>query len=284
MKKNKLFTILAAATLLTGTGTSLMSDVSSSTVQAAKKSKKKVKKSKKRVAKKRTKKAKKAKYATVRIKRGAVAYKVGFNKNYSKVTKIAAMKRKGKKQAFRGGKASVLWSTKYKKTNYYFLGGGLAVRAKDAKKTNKVKISSFSSLIKKAQDNFKKKVSDIMNQANALAPKGYAATVNKDTSDFFTYNKDSKKFEISKDSLTANTAIYVLYVENIKSNSGSDVPFYYAMTSDNKQLMIPKEYVTLKDANAKVPDEKTFADSMTNYKNAVDNAKKQLNALGVKTK
>ena len=115
MKKNKLFTIFAAVTMLASTGSALLSENTNTTVQAAKRKAKKVKRTK------RVKKAKKTanKRAYVRVKRGAVAYRPILTKDKTKIRKIVPIKYKVRKAYLKGGKAVANWSTKYKKTTYY---------------------------------------------------------------------------------------------------------------------------------------------------------------------
>lgn len=266
MKKNKLFTVLAAVALLGSTGASLV-ESNAPVVQAAKKSKKKVKKSKKKTAK----------YAYVRTKRNAYVYKVTINKRGDKISRVSNYKRKGKKQVFKSGLKFVpQFSFKYKKTNYYYLGSNLAVRSRDVKRLNKKSIPTLTSLVKKAKAARKAKVDNWNKKINEAAPKGYGATIKEDTQ-YYVYNDSSKKFELSSDKLTKGSEIVVLYKQDVpnKDNS-STIPFYFAMNTANKKMLIPVEEVTLKNSSASVPDENAFSTAYKNYTDIIAAAKKDL--------
>ncbi len=131
MKKNKLFTILAAITLLTGVGTEASASLNANTVQAARRGGRKARarrkstRRRKRTTKKRrnTKSAKKtrkaAPYAIVRIRRGAPVYIIKFNKAGTAVSRIY----RKKKASFKAIKAYAYWWTRYRGVSYYYLPG-----------------------------------------------------------------------------------------------------------------------------------------------------------------
>lgn len=272
MRKNKLFTALAAIALLTGTGVEVVNNAP--VAQAAtKKTTKKAKKSKKTTAK----------YAIVNIKSGAPAYKIVFNSNGSKVKKIVRLTKKGKKMSLRGGKSYALWSTKYKKTTYYYVGGTTAVRAKDAKRVSKKKVPTINSIIKKAQaerkakvDALKAKVDNWQAQIDNVKPKTYGAKANANAP-YWKINTSTGKIESTTASqMPAGTGLSIIYKTNDLFKGEKTA--YIARTNDNQLIVIPAESVTLDDKNAQIPDQNAYNEAVkkaTDLKNQADQDIKQ---------
>lgn len=284
MKKRKLFTALAAAVLLTTSGSALVNNVNP-TYAATKKAKK-------------SNKAKKSTYATINIKRGARAYKIVFNKKGNKIKKVTLLKVKGKTQALRGGKSPAIWSTKYKKVTYYYIGNSgktaMAVRAKDAKRVGKKKVQSLTSYIKKnqaarkakvdaANATLKNKANDWQNKLDAAKPQTVAAKTNTETS-YFNVD-DSGKATMASDKMQANTAFTILFKipDALSMSDGSKVDAYYAQTSDKKIVVIPVSAVTLDNSGAKVLTQseyeaavKAYNDMGTTAKADIEQTKKDL--------
>ncbi|WP_251716972.1 hypothetical protein [Lactobacillus agrestimuris] len=275
MKKKSLFTALAAAVLLTSAGTEVLAGGSTAVTQAATKK-----------AKKTTKKTKKAsKYATINIKRGARVYKIVFNKSGSKVNKVTLLKNKqGKQMALKGGKASAIWSTKYKGVTYYYIGGAsYAVRAKDAKRTSKKKVPSLTSLIKArkakvdaANNELKAKVNSWKGQIDAAMPKKFTGTVNTET-EYFKVDENGKVSKAT-DKLAKDTKLTVLFKMNdVLSNGDSNIPAYFALTSDNQEIILASQVVTIdNNAASQIPDQKGYEDSVKKYNDLNTQAKNDL--------
>lgn len=271
MRKNKLFTALAAVALLTGTGVEVLNNAP--VAQAAtKKTTKKAKKSKK------TKKT--SKYATISIKAGAPAYKVTIKNN--KVSKVSRLTKKGKKLSLRGGQSPAIWSTKYKKVTYYYIGGNYAVRAKDAKRTSKKKVPTLNSIIKKAQakqkakidaanDILKAKVNSWQAQIDNVKPKTYGAKANENAS-YWKINTSTGKIESTTASqMAAGTVFSIIYKTDKIFQNGNTA--YIARTNDNQLIIIPASGVTLDDQNAQIPDQDAYSEAVkkaTDLKNQAD--------------
>ena len=274
MKKKSLFTALAAAVLLTSAGTEVLAGGSAAVTQAATKK-----------AKKTTKKTKKAsKYATINIKRGARVHKIVFNKSGSKVNKVTLLKnKKGKQMALKGGKASAIWSTKYKGVTYYYIGGAsYAVRAKDAKRTSKKKVPSLTSLIKArkakvdaANNELKAKVDSWKGQIDAAMPNKFTGTVNTET-EYFKY--ENGKAPKATDKLAKGTKLTVLFkMDDVLSNGDSNIPAYFALTSDNQEIILASQVVTIdNNAASQIPDQKGYEDSVKKYNDLNTQAKNDL--------
>lgn len=276
MKKNKLFTALAAVALLTGTGVEVINNAP--VAQAA--TKKTTKKAKKAKKSKKT-----AKYATINIKSGAPVYKITFNSNGSKVKKITRLTKKGKKLSLRGGSSPAIWSTKYKKTTYYYIGGKYAVRAKDAKRTSKKKVPTLNSLIKKAQaeqkakidaanNTLKAKAADWQAQIDNVKPKTYTGKVNSGVQ-YWKVDTSTGKIESTTPSkMTDNTTLSIIYKTSEILSNGNMA--YIARTSDDQIVIVAASDVTLDDPNAQVPDQQAYNDAVKKANDINDQAKKDI--------
>lgn len=289
MKKNKLFTIFAAVTMLASTGSALLSENTNKTVQAAKRKAKKAKKAKKT---KRVKKAKKTanKRAYVRVKRGAVAYRPILTKDKTKIRKIVPIKYRARKAYLKGGKAVANWSTKYKKTTYYYVvikKEAVIVRAKDTKRIGKKRVPTLNSVMKKQQAAAKKlfeaKVDEWNKKIKAASPTNFDAKVTTETqylqAQQASSTSDKVKFEAAKDTLKVDTKLTVLATTEIKvtKNGVDSQEKAYVTTNDNKQmLIIPADAVTLNDANADVPSLDTYSNKLKNANELLSAAKKDL--------
>lgn len=236
MKKRKLFTLVAAVSLLGSTGASILSVNEPATVQAAKKKKKSVK------------------YPQVQIKYGARAY--GLNKD----GKIYTLKMKKKPVRLNSTKARAVMSYSYKGTTYYFVKFGKAqlfVRAKDTKRLNKKSIPSYTTILKNRTDE--------LNSVSKSKPETFAVKTNKES----VYWKSDGK--LADDKLPAGTSLTVLCKEDITGNNGSTLELYYALKSDNTQILVQRADVTFDaaGAEAKVLTKDAFEAASKNYSQAV---------------
>lgn len=279
MKKNRLFTALAAVALLTGSGVGLVENNQNvATVQAAtKKSKKSSKKA--------------AKVARVRVKRGAALYQIRFNRQGTKVTKIVPLREKGRKQALRGGSFPGIWSAKYKGVKYYYIGNAgnqyWAVRARDAKVTTKKKVPTITAFVKANQAKANAKVAarkalqkSWQAKLDAARPKVYTGKTNAKAP--YYYQTSDKK--TAQGSLDIGTSLNILYKRQLSGQnaSGQQIKFdaYAVLSSDGKSIwLVPTQYVSLDNSNAQVPDITTYENSVKNYNSIYAQAKK---ALGIK--
>ncbi|GAA3627035.1 hypothetical protein GCM10022297_02050 [Lactobacillus hamsteri] len=275
MRKNKLFTALAAVALLTGTGVEVLSNAP--VAQAAtKKTTKKAKKSKKS--------KKTSKYATISIKAGAPAYKVTIKNN--KVSKVSRLTKKGKKLSLRGGQSPAIWSTKYKKVTYYYIGGNYAVRAKDARCISKKKVPTLNSIIKKAQakqkakidaanDTLKAKVNNWQAQLENVKPKTYAAKTSSEAQ-YWTID-DNGKLNQNSSKLPSGTQVAVIFKTNdILTNNNGSVTAYFATINNNQRIIISADNVTLDDQGAQIPDQKAYEASVKNFNDMNTQAKNDI--------
>lgn len=285
MKRNKLLTVLTAAVLLAGTGASVteVATSNSSTVEAAKKSSKRSRKAKssKKVTKKTTKKrakkttASSSKLSRISVKSGAALYKLTFNKAGNKVSRVSTYKRRGKRLYLKGGRFNAAWSIKYRGVTYYYIGGDMAVRARDAKVVNKVKVPTISAYIKKQEAARKAQLQNWQNKINAAAPKAYAATISNSTQ---YYTIADGKLSRSSSSLTQGTSLYVLAKTTLTTKDGSQSLDFYYCSYNNQTILVPTAAVTVTNG-ATIPDVQAFNASMTQA-NAL--AKQARAALGIK--
>lgn len=263
MKKRKLFTVLAAAALLTSTGVSL-AETTTPTVQAATKSTKK-----------------NYKNPTVSVKKGARLYKITFNKKGTAVSKIVPMKKNGRQLTMKAVKMTASWSTKYKGVNYYYLGGNYAIRTKDAKVISKKKVPTLTSLMKQSRDKavaaYKKKAADWQSKIDAAKPKTYTGKVTT-ASIYFNMDTSTGKGSKADSEMPVGTTLTILFKDDnaIRSNN-QKVTAYYAMTSDKKYILIPASAVTLDDPNAAVLTSEQYSASNKNANDLYEQAKKDLN-------
>lgn len=200
MRKNKLFTALAAVALLTGSGVGLVSSNQNvTTVQAA------------------TKKA--AKVARVRVKRGAALYQIKFNRQGTKVLKIIPLVQRGRRQALRGGSFPGIWSAKYKGVKYYYIGNSgnqfWSVRARDAKVTSKKHVPTINAFVKANQSKRQAAINkrqalakSWQNKIDAARPKTFPAKVNAETT---YWNVVNGKIQTTTDKLSMGTNLTIIY-------------------------------------------------------------------------
>lgn len=269
MKKNKLFTAVAAIALLGSTGVGLVANNAPVAQAATKKSKK----SKSTVS---------SKYPVITIKKGAVLYKVTVNKTSGKITKVTNSKR----IFVSATKVNAIYSTKYKKTNYYLIDSGYAVKTSYAKVTGKKKVPTLTSLTKAAKAKAaaaQKKVKDTIDQWNskitAAAPQTYTGKVNT-AANYLTYNDSTKKWSVASDTLASGTPVTVLFTIDLTSSNGSTIPGYYAVTSNNTAVLLEQTDVTLDDANAQVLDQSTYTSKYNAAKQLQTQALAALKAIG----
>lgn len=279
MKKNKLFTALAAITMLTSAGAVVGSNNVNTTVMAAKKST----------------------TAKVRVKSGAPLYNITFNKKGTKVTKVSPLKTKGRAQALRGDTFNAIWSKKYKGVNYYYIGNNgsqsWAVRTKDAKVIGKKKVPTITAFVKANKAKYAKaaaKQKAKVDQRKALAkqwqdkidaarPKTFTGKVNTEvpSTGYGVVGSDGKT-QTPTESLSMGTKVTVIYKMTGLFKRGSEsIDGYVARDNDdNKTIIIPTSAISLD--NGSVSDVLTsdqYQAANKNVENLYNQAKK---ALGIK--
>lgn len=226
----------------------------------------------------------KVKYTPITIKRGARLYKLTFNKQKNKVVKVSAQKRKGVALRIKGGKSQAVWSTTYKRTKYYYIGGVYAIRAKDAKVQKGKSVPSLSGIIAKqvakqeALNEQRKQEADNWNQKLQDAkPQTVAAKVTKD-SQYFTVDSNGKGTKAT-DELKAGTSLNIIYSDasSIKTSDGKNIPAYFAKTDSGTTIVIPIEAVTLDNKNDHVLTADEYNQAIQNVNNIYSQAKNALN-------
>lgn len=280
MKKNRLFTALAAVALLAGSGVGLVENNQNvATVQAATKK-----------GKKSSKKA--ASVARVRVKRGAALYQIKFNRQGTQVTKIVPLREKGRRQALRGGSFPGVWSAKYKGVKYYYIGNDgnkfWAVRARDAKVTTKKRVPTITAYVKKnvAKANAKVAARKALQKSwqaklDAASPKIYTGKTNAKTPYF--YPTSGNKF--ANGSLDIGTSLSIAYKTQLTgtdSNGQKHNYDVYAVAGNNNQTWyVPVQAVSLDKGSASdIPTLEQYQKSVKNYNTILAQAKK---ALGIKS-
>ncbi|WP_103662373.1 hypothetical protein [Lactobacillus sp. HT06-2] len=269
MKKNKIFTALLAVSLLGGTGAALV-NANNQPVQAA------------------TKKAKKTyKYGRAVVRANAPAYTAKFDKNVTKVTKVVRYKTNGKKAYMRAKTFSIAFYFNYKGTKYYCLkGSALTVKAKDAKLTRKAPSFKKSVVYKNARkieaENAAKKAkaNEWQSKLDAITDqmKSYSAKTN-DGASYVEVNSDGKTSQdIQK--MPIGTELTVIYkIPGIFSNGGNKADGYFAITKDDKRVVVAASQVSLDDSNAKVLTQ----DEYSNLSKQLESTKKEAyKDLGIK--
>lgn len=288
MKKNKLFTILAAITLLTGVGTEASASLNANTVQAARRGGRKARarrkstRRRKRTTKKRrnTKSAKKtrkaAPYAIVRIRRGAPVYIIKFNKAGTAVSRIY----RKKKASFKAIKAYAYWWTRYRGTSYYYLPGvrsgkykQIAVRTRDAKVTTRKKPFSLDAQTKKV-NKVRARLAYWNKTLNAARPRAYIGTVNSSAA---YYIGDSSRHLQKAGTFNAGTSLIVLFqtaLQQTQSNGQStQIPVYGVL--QNKRVALVESRAVSINNGANVQSLDDYNRSYANYNSLVAKAKKE---------
>lgn len=287
MRKNKLFTALAAATLLVGTGAEVAQATNPTIVQAAKKSKKKAKKT-----------SKKAKTYTITLKRKPKYYETVVSKQNGK--SVAQFKRfKNKKiikkfKLKKGSKIRVLQSvTTYGGDKYYALGYVMVGKKKHSLYIKDSDVKSHSKGIpnvgKKADTSSQNQTQTVTLQVKRPTIDQYTkyatGTVKQDTSDMVTTTTENDKTTFTQYKDSNNNAvkwnkgkqvkIYAttsLSATNKTSGAKQDISVYVAI-EDGKYVFIPTQYIEL---SGSVPDLATFnSDYETWYKAEYEKNKEQ---------
>ena len=301
MKKNKLFAVLAAATLLVGTGSTVLPN-NNAVAQAA------------------TKKKTSAKKATP-LKRYPVTFKrkpktyyqaVEVKSNGQTYQKIVKYKNKNLKFK-KGSKTSVFFSlTVNSGAKYYFLG----TFTSKTSKTHSVYVSSKDLSIKN-----RKKIPNYGKKATAQKPqnqqvtvnipkytKVWKGTINKDTDQIVTIQDNNGTSTIAqyKDAngnpVTWNKGkeVTIYATEDLQATNKQDpskkqtIKTYMILVPNgdkNQILFIPTDYVDLEDKNAQVSTMSQFNTDyeayQKNVQNIIDQAKadaqKQAQAAKKKT-
>lgn len=228
MIKNKLFTLMATATMMAPAA--LSTPVSAATTAP--------------------------KPAVVKIKKNSKLYYLKLNKGQTKVNKVLKYKLKGRQLAVKGGTSKAFWSVKRGKTTYYYLGNQkgkmLAVRAKDTTKKRGNVILSLAKYIKAhmTSKNVKVPVKHIDIASLAMNAKTKTATIYGEVD-------SNGKIQTAQTQLPANTDVAVLFkIDNLfNSNQGASKAGYYAKMGD-KTIVLPADSVNLNEAE--VPDQTTF--------------------------
>lgn len=279
MKKNRLFTALAAVALLAGSGVGLVENNQNvATVQAATKK-----------GKKSSKKA--ASVAKVRVKRGAALYQIKFNRQGTKVTRIIPLREKGRRQALRGGSFPGVWSAKYKGVKYYYIGNDgnkfWAVRARDAKVTTKKKVPTITAYVKNnvAKANAKVAARKALQKSwqaklDAARPKIFTGKTNAKT----IYYQPTSNKKLNNGSLDIGTSLNILYKTQLSgtNNNGQTIKIdvYATIGSDGKTMwLVPIQSVSLDNSKDQIPDQTTYQNAINNYEKIRTQAYK---ALGIK--
>ena len=270
MKKNKLFTALAAIALFTSASAVVESNNFSMTVSAAKK----------------------ATTAKVKVKRGARLYRITFNKKGTKVLRITQLKSKGRAQALKGGTFNAIWSDKYKGVNYYYIGNSgnqaWAVRTRDAKVIGKKKIPTINAFVKAnvAKANAKKAARQALqkewqDKLDAAKPKSFTGKTNTEAM-YFPVENEKPSSQPASDKLAMGTSLTIIYKMTgaLKTNDGS-IDAYIALDKDNnKTIIIPANEVSLDNGSASdVLTQDQYTAANKNYEDIYAQAKK---ALGIK--
>lgn len=282
MKKNKLFTILAAITLLTGVGAEASANLNANVVQAAKRTKKskgrkKTTRRSKKTSKKRTSKKtrKAAPYAIVRIRRGAPVYIIKFNKAGTAVSKIYRQK----KTTFRAIRAYAYWWTRYRGVSYYYLPGvrsgkykQIAVRTKDAKVTTKKKPFSLDAQTKKV-NKVKARAAYWNRTLNAARPKAYSGTIKTNTP-YLVFDQTGKSHQGGTLN-TGNSVNVVFQIDLSGTENGQSVKIpMYAVDLNNSLVYVPTQAVTINNG-ASIPSYQGYTSSVKNFESLVARAKKE---------
>lgn len=296
MKKNKLFTALAAATLLISTGASIAQTTNSTVVQAATKT---------------TKKTSTTKRYTVTFKRKPAALYnlvISKDKKTSSVKKIKSKKiiktigfKKGSKSTVLNG---IITTPNAKKPQYYWMGRIkygkknylLCVKSSDVTvKSKKIKNLYTSSAIKN-NIQIPVKTPTMQEYLNTQA-KSFTATIKDDTQSLFTptaTNDGKTSFEQYKDASGnavkwAKNKQFKIYAKINLDLSSKDnpsqtasVPFYVTIVIENntfKYIFVPAELVDLQSGvqTADIPEFTTFASTLKDNftKWGTDNINKQ---------
>lgn len=274
MKKNKLFTVLAAITLFTSTSVIVENNNFNTTVLAAKKTT----------------------TAKVKVKSGARLYHITFNKKGTKVIRINLLKNKGRVQALRGGTFNAIWSNKYKGTNYYYIGNNgktaWAVRTKDAKVIGKKRVPTITTFVKlnkakaaKAQAKQKAKVDarkalakQWQDKIDAAKPKSFTGKVNTETI-YGTVGSDNK-IQQANDKLSMGTNLTIIYkINDVFKGSSNNSNGYIAYDNDDKKtVLVPAAAVSLDNgSDADVLTQDQYSTAQKNVDSLYQQAKKALN-------
>lgn len=270
MKKNKLFTALAAIALFTSAGAVVESNNFSTTVSAAKK----------------------ATTAKVRVKSGARLYRITFNKKGTKVLRIKPLVSKGRAQALRGGTFNAIWSKKYKGVNYYYIGNSgntaWAVRTKDAKVMGKKKIPTITAYVKTnvAKANAKKTARQALqkewqDKLDAAKPKTFTGKTNTEATYFPQGQNNQFSNQPASDKLPLGTNLNIMCKAEGKTSDGNSIDMYIAYDKDNnKMVIVPASQVSLDSGSASdVLTQDQYTAANKNYESVYAQAKK---ALGIK--
>lgn len=298
MKKNKLFAVLAAATLLVGTGSTVLLN-NNAVAQAATKKKTSAKK------------AAPLKRYPVTFKRKPKTYYQAVEVKSNGQTYQKIVKYKNKNLKFKkGSKTSVFFSlTVNSGAKYYFLG---TLTSKTGK-THSVYVSSKDLSVKNSKKipNYGKKATAQNQQVTVNIPKYtkiWKGTINKDTDQIVTIQNNNGTATIAqyKDAngnpVTWNKGkeVTIYATEDLKATNKQDpskaetIKTYMILVPNgdkNQILFIPTDYVDLEDKNAQVSTMAQFNTDYEAYQKNVQNiieqaktdAQKQAQAAKKKT-
>ena len=298
MKKNKLFAVLAAATLLVGTGSTVLPN-NNAVAQAATKKKTSAKK------------AAPLKRYPVTFKRKPKTYYQAVEVKSNGQTYQKIVKYKNKNLKFKkGSKTSVFFSlTVNSGAKYYFLG---TLTSKTGK-THSVYVSSKDLSVKNSKKipNYGKKATAQNQQVTVNIPKYtkiWKGTINKDTDQIVTIQNNNGTATIAqyKDAngnpVTWNKGkeVTIYATEDLKATNKQDpskaetIKTYMILVPNgdkNQILFIPTDYVDLEDKNAQVSTMAQFNTDYEAYQKNVQNiieqaktdAQKQAQAAKKKT-
>lgn len=235
MLKNKLFTAVAAISMIAPVGASAVMMQAPAVVSAAT-----------------------YKNGTIHIKRGAKLYYIKLNSKQTNVKSVSKYTRKGRQLAVRGGKSKAYWSVTKKGVKYYYVGstGGkmLAVRARDTKHGYVPSLATYMES-HSANQNVKVPVKHIDPASLAVSAKIKSETI------YGVVDSSTNKVNMASDKLQSGQQINVMFKISgmFKASDGQAQDGYYAVMGD-KTIIVPASAVDI--AETSVPDQSSFEQTL----------------------
>ena len=235
MLKNKLFTDVAAISMIAPVGTSAVMMQAPAVVSAAT-----------------------YKNGRIHIKRGTKLYYIKLNSKKTAVESVKKYTQKGKQLAVRGGKSKAFWSVTKKGVKYYYIGSTngrmLAVRARDTKHGTVPTLAKYMET-HSANKNIQIPIKHIDPATLALSAKVKSETI------YGVVDTSSNKVSMASDKLQSGNQIKVMFkiAGMFKSSDGQSQDGYYAVMGD-KTVVVPAGAVDI-DENT-VPDQTTFEQTL----------------------
>lgn len=271
MRKNRLFTALAAATLLVGTGAEVAQTTNPTVVQAAKKSKKAKKTSKKVKKYTITLKRKPTLYQTVTVTQNGKKYAQFKKYKNTKLLKALKYKKGSKVRVYNsvttlgGDKYYYVGNVKIGKTRHY-----LYIKSTDVKSHSKgiPNTGKKADTSKQTQNQTQTVTLQVKRPTLDEYTKYVTGTVKQDTSNLAVLSFDSNnkasivEYKDSNNNLvkwSKGKQIKIYAIEDLtqKNNANTKYPVYVSVI-DGKYVIIPKTLVDVADTSVQLPNLTTF--------------------------